>query len=159
MGWTIKGAVLVGDSQRVDTRDAIIGGVIASAVGMFIIGLAIWGDDSGFHAPRWVVGAAGGTFLMAGLAIFGQDSPYFSSLLRALLLTSFGAVFTWVSFGLGEREFSSSVSIPFFLISRPDSELSGRICFAPAAILLDGLALYTWFLLIRDWLLRDLREG
>ncbi len=144
--------------KRIEMRDAFIGGGIASLVGLFIIAISIWGDDAGFHAPRWVVGAAGGTFLLAGLAIFGQDLPYFSGLIRALLLTAFGAVFTWVSFGPGEREFSSSVSIPFLTFTRSASELSGRICFAPGALLLDGLALYMWFLFVRDWFMRDLQE-
>ena len=94
---------------QINARDALIAGGFASVVGLFIIAVSIWGDGSGFHAPRWVVGAAGGVFLLAGLAIFTQDHPILSSLLRALLLTSFGAVFTWVSFGPGEREFSSSV--------------------------------------------------
>jgi hypothetical protein len=145
-------------SSQINARDAFIGGGIASIVGLFIIAISIWGDDSGFHAPRWVVGAAGGVFLLAGLAIFSQDHPVLSSLLRALLLTSFGAVFTWVSFGPGEREFSTSVSIPFLTFSRSSSEITGRICFAPGALLLDGAALYTWFLLGRDWFLRDLHD-
>ena len=127
--------------DQINARDALIGGGIASAVGLFIIVVSIWGDDSGFHAPRWVVGAAGAVFLFAGLAIFSQDHPILSSLLRALLLTSFGAVFTWVSFGPGDREFSTSVSIPFLTFSRSSSEISGRICFAPGALLLDGAAL------------------
>jgi hypothetical protein len=145
-------------SSQINARDAFIGGGIASIVGLFIIAISIWGDDSGFHAPRWVVGAAGGVFLLAGLAIFSQDHPVLSSLLRALLLTSFGAVFTWVSFGPGEREFSTSVSIPFLTFSRSSSEITGRICFAPGALLLNGAALYTWFLLGRDWFLRDLHD-
>lgn len=148
----------MGQPDHINARDALIGGGIASAVGLFIIVVSIWGDDSGFHAPRWVVGAAGAVFLLAGLAIFSQDHPILSSLLRALLLTSFGAVFTWVSFGPGDREFSTSVSIPFLTFSRSSSQISGRICFAPGALLLDGAALYTWFLLGRDWVLRDLRD-
>jgi len=143
---------------QINAWDALIAGGFASVVGLFIIAVSIWGDGSGFHAPRWVVGAAGGVFLLAGLAIFTQDHPILSSLLRALLLTSFGAVFTWVSFGPGEREFSSSVSIPFLTFTRSSSEITGRICFAPGALLLDGAALYTWFLLGRDWVMRDLRD-
>ncbi len=149
----------MGGYGQVSTKDAIIGGGIASLVGLFVVAVAIWGDDSGFHAPRWVVGAAGCTFLFAGIAILVQDHPRFSALVRALLLTTFGAVFTWVSFGPGERQFSSTVSIPFISITRDSSEITGRICFAPGAILLDGLALYTWFLFGRDWFLRNIREG
>jgi hypothetical protein len=73
-------------------------------------------------------------------------------------LTAFGAAVPWISFGPGEREFSSTINIPFLSFSRSSSELSGRICFAPGAILLDALALYLWFLFFRDWLLRDLNQ-
>jgi len=142
-------------SQKIDSKDALIGGGIASAVGLFIIAVSIWGDDAGFYAPRWVVGAAGGVFLLAGLSIFAQDHPRLSSVAVALLLTSFGAVASWVSFGPGERQFSSTVSIPFISVTRSSSDILGRICFAPGAVLLDGLALYTWFKLGQDWFLRD----
>ena len=142
-------------SQQKETKNVVWGGLIASVIGLFVIALAIWGDDSGLHAPRWVVGAAGGTFLLAGLAIFGQDFPLFSGLVRALLLTCFGAVFTWASFGPGERQFSSTVSLPFFSFSRSSPGILGRICFAPGAILLDAWALYSWFKLGQDWYLGD----
>lgn len=145
-------------SSRVSMKDALIGGGIASMVGLFVVAMAIWGDESGFHAPRWVVGAAGCTFLFAGIAILSQDYPQFSVLVRALLLTTFGAVFTWVSFGPGDRQFSSTVSVPFISITRDSSEITGRICFAPGAILLDGLALYTWFLFGRDWLMGGMQK-
>jgi hypothetical protein len=148
----------VHQSQRIESKDALIGGGIAGAVGLFIIAVSIWGDEAGFHAPRWVVGAAGGVFLLAGLSIFAQDHPRLSSIAVALLLTSFGAVATWVSFGPGERQFSSTVSIPFLSVTRSSPGILGRICFAPGAILLDGLALYTWFKLGQDWFLRDPRE-
>jgi hypothetical protein len=144
----------MGGTKRIETRDAIIGGLIACLTGLAVIGLAIWGDEAGFHAPRWVVGAAGGTFLLAGMAILGQDHPLFSAILRALLLTCFGSVFTWVSFGPGERQFTSTISIPFLNFSSGSTSILGRICFAPGAILLDGLALYYWFLVGRDWLAR-----
>jgi hypothetical protein len=145
--------------KKIDIKDAIAGGGIAISVGLFVIALSIWGDDAGFHAPRWVVAAAGGVFLMAGLAIVLQDHPRLSGLVIALLLTSFGAVATWVTFGPGEREFTTSVSVPFVSFTRSSSDIMGRICFAPGALLLDGLALYTWFKLGQDWFLRDLRDG
>lgn len=146
------------NSNRIEMKDALIAGGVACTVGVFIIATSIWGDDAGFHAPRWVVGAAGGVFLMSGLAIFSQDHPLLSSLIRAILLTGFGVIFSWVSFGPGERQFTGTVSIPFITFSKPSSEITGRICFAPGALLLDGVALYTWFLLGRNWFLRDLQE-
>ena len=145
--------------ERSDREGGVLpGGLLISLFGLFFVGLAIWGSGEGFHAPRWVIAAAGGVFFLAGLSIFGQRYRFFNSFVLALLVTLFGLVVTWVSFGPGEREFSSSFSIPFISISGPASEVSGRICFAPGAILLDGLAIYLWFRLFRDWLLRDLYE-
>ncbi len=148
----------MGQSGDGAKQNPIVFGLLAAVVGLIYIGIAIWGSDTGFHAPRWVVGMAGGTFLLAGLAILGQGYPHFSALVRALLLTAFSAVVTWVSFGPGERQFSSTTSLPFISFSRSASDLSERICFAPGAILLDGLAIYLWYLFVRHWLQRDLRE-
>ena len=122
--------------------------LIPLLAGLFIIGVALWGDEAGMQAPRWVVAAAGGVFLMAGLAILGQDLPWFSAVAGALLVTMFGAVGSWVAFGAGERQFSSSLSLPFVSITGPASELTGRLCFAPGAILLDALAIYLWLRLL-----------
>lgn len=139
-------------------KGAVLPGLFACALGLFVVGMALWGSDSGFHAPRWVVGGAGGVFVLAGLAIFGQRYTHFSALVRALLLTVFGAIATWVSLAPGERQFSSTINLPFFSFSGRAPELLGRLCFAPGAILLDILALYSWFLFIRNWLMRDLQE-
>lgn len=148
----------MGDGGRDNQKSAFLVGSIAAVVGLFLIGLSIWGSGEGFNAPRWVVASAGGVFFLAGLAVFGRRYPFFYGFTLALLVTLFGASVTWVSFGPGERQFSSTISIPFLSLSGPASELSGRICFAPGAILLDVLALYLWFRLFRDWLLRDLYE-
>jgi hypothetical protein len=142
---------------KIDSRDALIGGGIASVVGISILAISIWADDAGFHAPRWVVGASGAVFLLTGFMIVTQHRPMLGGFFRALMLTAFGAVFAWVSFGPGEREFTSTVSIPFISLTRGSSDLGGRICFAPGALLICGLALYSWFLLARDLFLRDMR--
>lgn len=139
-----------------DSGKGLIVGLGSTAIGLFFIGFAIWGSGEGFHAPRWVIAAAGGVFFLAGLSIFGQRYRFFNGFVVALMVTLLGAAVTWVSFGPGERQFSSTISIPFLSFSGPASELSGRICFAPGAILLDGLAIYLWFRVSRDWLLRDL---
>ncbi len=146
----------MGNDNNGEKDNPIVFGLFVSVIGLVYVGIAIWGSEAGFHAPRWVVGLAGGTFSLGGLAILGQGYPHFSALVRALLLTAFGVVVTWVSFGPGERQFTSTISLPFISRSGPASELSGRICFAPGAILLDGLALYMWYQFVRDWLLRDL---
>jgi hypothetical protein len=147
------------DDNRMDQDNGFVpAGLLVALFGLFFVGLSIWGSGEGFNAPRWVVAAAGGVFFLAGLSIFGQRYRFFNGFAVASLVTLLGAVITWVSFGPGERQFSSSISIPFLSISGPSSELSGRICFAPGAILIDGMAVYLWFRLFRDWLLRDFFE-
>lgn len=141
-----------------DQKHAYLLGGFAAVVGLFVIGLSIWGSGEGFNAPRWVIASAGAVFFLAGIAIFGRRYPFFYAFTLAMLVTLFGASVTWVSFGPGERQFTGTVSIPFISLTGPASELSGRICFAPGAILLDILAIYLWFRLLRDWLLRDLYE-
>lgn len=138
---------------------AILLGLVTSIAGVLIVGLAIWGSGEGFNAPRWVVAAAGGCFFLAGMAILGRGYPRFYALVLALMVSLFGAAITWVSFGPGEREFTSTVSLPFLSVSGPASEIAGRICFAPGAVLLDLLALYLWFQLALSWLGMGLGEG
>jgi len=47
-------------------RDLVIcGGVVAVGVGLF--GFAIFGDDDGFRAPRWVVAAVAVSFIVSGV--------------------------------------------------------------------------------------------
>ena len=137
---------------------ALLLGLMAVGFGLFLVGLSLWGSGESFRAPRWVIAAAGGVFFLAGLAIFGRRYRHFYAFVLALLITLFGAAVTWVSFGPGEREFTSTISLPFLSVSGPGSDLTGRICFAPGAILLDGMAIYMWFRFFRDWLLRDLYD-
>jgi hypothetical protein len=47
-----------------------------------------------------------------------------------------GALFGWVAFGPGPREFSTTVSIPFLAGRWGSSALSGRIAFGIGAVLL-----------------------
>jgi hypothetical protein len=50
------------------------------------------------------------------------------------MLTAFSAVFLWVGFGGGEREFSSSGSFLFFTISGEGNDVLGRIVFGGGGI-------------------------
>ena len=133
-------------------------GLIAAATGAFIIVMAGFDpDESRFHAPRWVVGAVGATFVLAGAAAIiskGMSGPHIDNspgyqLILALLLTCFGAVATWISFGPGERKFEGSLGIADGFLPFDLSETLGRILFSPGALLLDFMALAAWFYLFR----------
>jgi hypothetical protein len=96
----------------------------------------------------WVVVAAGSVFILAGLAVINgyavaggpqadgnlsADAPFLARLTQYVLgLAIVGllfAVFAWISFGPGERHFSSSISIPGLSTSGASSERAGRIAF------------------------------
>jgi hypothetical protein len=144
------------------------GGLIAAAMGAFIIVMAGFDpDESRFHAPRWVVGAAGATFVLAGAAAIkskGVSGPHIDNsagyrLILALLLTCFGAVASWVSFGPGDRKFEGTLSIAEGILPFDVSETLGRLLFSPAALLLDFMALAAWFYFFRAFASRREEAG
>lgn len=100
----------------------------------------------------WVAVAAGSVFILAGCAIINgyavaggsqangdlaADAPIVARVTQYLLgLAIVGllfAVFAWISFGSGERHFSSSISIPGLSTSGHSSERAGRIAFGLGA--------------------------
>ena len=144
------------------------GGLIAAAMGAFILVMAGFDpDESRFHAPRWVVGAAGATFVLAGAAAIiskGASGPHIDNspgyqLILALLLTCFGSVATWIAFGPGERKFEGTLSIADGILPFDLSETIGRILFSPAALLLDFMALAAWFYFLRALARRHREAG
>ena len=68
-----------------NSSQSLLGGMIFGGIfflaGSFIVLIAtdiIHADPSSFNAPRWVVGAAGGVFMLAGMMVavqggFGPD--------------------------------------------------------------------------------------
>ena len=96
----------------------------------------------------WVVVAAGSVFILAGFAIINgyavaggsqadgdlsANAPFIARVTQYLLglaiVALLFAVFAWISFGPGERHFSSSISIPGLSTSGQSSERAGRIAF------------------------------
>jgi hypothetical protein len=139
-------------------------GLMCAAIGGFImVASGFDPDDSRFHAPRWVVAAAGATFLLAGIAAIksgGQAGPHVDhsagyGLIIALLLTCFGAVASWVAFGPGERRFDGQLDAGGGLLPFEIGEVIGRILFSPGALLLDVMALAAWFQFFRTWARRN----
>ncbi len=120
------------------------------ALAFWMAGFAIIGVALGFipvapqdiHAPRWIVGAAGVTFIAGGIAPFSAQwgpSSKLSQIIGAGVVLPLTLVANWVAFGPGERQFSGGLSLGFFTVSQQSSELSGRIAFGIGAVLLDVL--------------------
>jgi hypothetical protein len=121
-------------------------GLATMAIGLFTILISadvIPVPDSTFEAPRWLVGGAGLSFLLAGAAVVlarpgGPPgtlaaNPYFGGAAGLVLV----GILNWIAFGPGPRRFSGGISIRFVSWSSRPSEWTGRAAFGVAAFLAD----------------------
>jgi hypothetical protein len=127
---------------------------IASGVVPILVGLGVM-RPSGDLPPAWVAVAAGLVFMCGGLAVavdygiahgigpdgdFPPDTPFAIRLANFLLGSAIvgllTGIFGWVAFGPGPRTFSSTLSLPFLPLHRQSGEMSGRIAFGAATLLL-----------------------
>lgn len=98
----------------------------AGVVGGVIVWSSFYGSDSSFHAPRWVVGAAGALSLLAGLGIMGA-TLFSSSADRPIILLLFVPLFV---------SLFAAVAMGAFLYASP--------VFGLGAWILVWLSLYSW---------------
>ena len=128
-------------------------GLMPILIGLHVIAPA---PTPGPPPPDWVPIAAGLLFVGGGLAIIldygvaggiGPDgdlvagTPFLvrvgNYVLGLLIVGLMAALFGWVAFGSGPRQFSSTLSIPFIGgLSWLSGEMSGRIAFGAADVLL-----------------------
>jgi hypothetical protein len=130
-------------------------GVVAILAGLFPMAAAtgfIQVDPDSMHAPRWVIGSAGGLFVLAGIAILAHRHLFLPSLLVPIILTLFAAVFGWVGLGPGKREFDGG--LPF--VSFEFNNWLGRGLFGFFSILMGLVALYSWLRFYRQWLAQNI---
>jgi hypothetical protein len=116
--------------------------LIFSLAGLFILLAAfdvIALDPASIHAPRWVLAAAGLIFLLGGFMIilrgtegdgnkdlFHEWAEYF---VIAGMMIAFSAVFLWVGFGPGERQFQTETSFGPVAAYGEGDALTGRCLF------------------------------
>ncbi len=143
-------------STPMDTRQRTAAGVFTCGMGLFILAIAVgWisSDPQSFHAPRWVVGAAGLIFVCGGLLLLVNQVDTRAAtplqhltqfLLAGVLLTLFALILNWIAFFPGEREFGGSFSLFFLTISSGSEALLGRLCFGLGAVFLDAISLWHW---------------
>jgi hypothetical protein len=121
-------------------------GLGTMALGLLIILMSadvIRVPDATFEAPRWIVGCAGLSFLLAGAAValarpgagpgFIAANPYFGGAAGLVLVF----ILNWIAFGEGPRHFSGGISIPFVSWSSRPSDWVGRAAFGAGAVLAD----------------------
>jgi hypothetical protein len=91
--------------------------------------------------PGWVGVCAGLVFVLAGAAVIngygsnGVRHPLVQNVLGLSICVLFAAVFGWVALGSGERNFSSTVELPFWRSSGRGSEWIGRTIFGVGALM------------------------
>lgn len=141
-------------------RQAIVFGGMFALFGVFplLIAAGVVTPQGPSDTPRWVVGAIGLMFVLAGVAIVlgyaiapgidpdGQLSPdtpfsiqvaqYLVGLAIVALMT---LVFAWVGFGPGERHFSTTISLPAGSARGASSSRSGRIAFGGVSLLMFAM--------------------
>ena len=133
---------------------------ITAGVGMILVAAdLIPTDPRKFEAPRWVVGAAGLVFAMAGIAMATARPEHSAPGARATLRTflpvlgivgGMAAIANWVAFGPGERHFSGGISIPFVSFAFRSSEWTGRAAFGIGAVMLDCIVVILLYTSVRD---------
>jgi uncharacterized membrane protein YcjF (UPF0283 family) len=121
---------------------------ICVLAGAAIVALAIGvipSDEAKFRAPQWVVGCAGGVFMLAGIMIMLPPTIVrVQNFLGAVLMSMFASIFCWVGFGPGPRTFSGSASIGGFATNTAPDASTGRIVFGAAGVLIGLCAAYMW---------------
>jgi hypothetical protein len=110
--------------------------------------------------PVWVGIAAGVLFILFGASfingyVFGGGKNFdaeapplvraIQSVLGFAILAAFASIAGWIGFGPGEREFSSSVSLPFWSSEGRGNVSLGRAAFGLAAILCAAFAIAVAF--------------
>jgi len=145
-------------TSQLSPRGAVLMGLLFVACGIppILIGLGVLTPSNLDPAtPPWVGVCAGLMFSVAGVLIivdfalgsrigpdgdFEPGTPFAIRLANLLLgMTILGlmtAVFGWVSFGSGPRRFTSTLWLPFMTRSWVSGELSGRIVFGAATLLM-----------------------
>jgi hypothetical protein len=120
--------------MRKPEKLTIVLGLITAAMGAFYVvtasGIVVLGPERPHEDPRWVGVLVGLIFLLGGAAVTmrgfvggNEQDPdglpvekprwlrAISHLMALLIVLSFGAVFSWIGFGPGERTFSGSGAV------------------------------------------------
>ena len=126
----------------------------AGALIMLVAADVIHADPASIHAPRWVLGATGFVFFIAGIWILFQGfaggtaeditfGKWVNYAFGLVFMVAFSAIFIWVGLGPGERQFTSSGSVGPVGVSSSGNELIGRCMFGGMGVLMGVGTL--WF--------------
>lgn len=94
------------------------------------------------NGPPWLGAAAGGVFVLAGLAVLTGSSErktLLSYVMLFLILGSFAAIGNWIAFGPGPRQCSVGFSAFMFTSRQVAAEVECRVAFGIGACMLNGI--------------------
>lgn len=99
------------------------------------------------NGPAWLGAAAGGVFIVAGIALMlGEDGSRsdhpLSYVLLACILGAFAAIANWIAFGPGPRECTMAVVGFAFESDSPANGIACRAGFGIGAGILDGFMIW-----------------
>lgn len=111
------------------------------AVGALALG---WIGPGTGTTPAWVVGCIALVFLAGGIALLGIALERARVTAAAAVAIALGitAVFHWVAFGGGPREFASRSEVAGQRVERPVGERRGRWAFGAFALAMDAALAY-----------------
>ena len=135
--------------EQPSPRTAVILGVLVIACGIApILGaLKLIPAPLTPGTPVWVGVCAGMLFVLGGVALingyaFGaRTRPFAENALGFAICAVFAAVFGWIAFGSGDRNFSSSIELPFWRHDGRGSEWFGRAMFGLGALMAAAIAI------------------
>ena len=151
----------MGNTRQLTPFGAVAIGALFIASGVFPIlvggGTIPRGDAD---APAWVIGAAGATFICAGLAVVldygiaggvGPDNDLLpgtptsvrvANLILGLAIVGLmAAIAGWIAFGPGPRHFTTTLIVPFVPVPRrwASGEWPGRVAFGVGSVLMAAM--------------------
>jgi hypothetical protein len=97
------------------------------------------------HGPPWLGAAAGGVFILGGVAVLAGDRMHdhpLSYVLNFAIVACMAAIGNWIAFGPGPRECTSTVTGWFGSSSRTAGEVECRVAFGMGAVMMDGMLVH-----------------
>lgn len=135
----------------------VLAGLPAVLIGLGVITPANVDPET----PRWVALGAGLLFALAGLALIldyaiaggvgpdgdlRQGAPFairVANLVIGMAIVGLmTAIFGWVAFGSGPRRFSTTMTLPFMTQHWMSGEMSGRVAFGIATVLMAAMFVF-----------------
>jgi hypothetical protein len=138
-------------TQNSSGRSNYFLGIVFMLMGGLVMAIAfgfIGTDPSKIHAPRWLLGFFGLTFVLAGVwtifqravSLRGADTSlagWANFAFALLLMLALSVICLWIGFGSGERLFVQEIGTGIDPATRPVDPVAGRIFFGIFGILMS----------------------